>query len=137
MIYMQENHSYDNYFGMLPRGDGFTLDGQGKPTNSNPNANGDPVTVFHQESTCNVITGDHGWNGTHRSWNGGAMDGFAKASGDHVMGYYDDSNLPFYWDLAQTFPICDHAGSRRCSGPRTRTGGSCRPAPRRAWSPPT
>ena len=107
IIYMQENHSYDNYFGMLPRGDGFTKDGQGNPTNSNPNANGDPVTVFHQESTCDVITGDHGWNGTHRSWNGGAMDGFAKASGDHVMGYYDDSNLPFYWDLAQTFPICD------------------------------
>ena len=107
IIYMQENHSYDNYFGMLPRGDGFTRGGDGKPTNSNPNANGDPITAFHQASTCDVITGDHGWNGTHRAWHGGAMDGFVQASGDHVMGYYDDSNLPFYWDLAMTFPICD------------------------------
>ena len=36
IIYMQENHSYDNYFGMLGRGDGFTLGPGGVPTNTNP-----------------------------------------------------------------------------------------------------
>src|SRR6478752_411554 len=34
VVVMMENHSYDNYFGMLGRGDGFTLDANGKPTNS-------------------------------------------------------------------------------------------------------
>ena len=107
VIYMQENHSYDNYFGTLARGDGFTLGPGGLPTNSNVDGDGNTITAFHQASTCDVITGDHGWNGTHRSWNNGAMDGFAKASGAHVMGYYDETNLPFYHGLASTFPICD------------------------------
>jgi phospholipase C len=31
VIYLQENHSYDNYFGMLPVGDGFTVV-DGRPT---------------------------------------------------------------------------------------------------------
>ena len=43
VIYMQENHSFDNYFGMLGRGDGFTLDAKGRPTNSNPGLDGKPL----------------------------------------------------------------------------------------------
>ena len=35
IIYMQENHSYDSYYGMLPRGDGYTVV-DGVPQNSNP-----------------------------------------------------------------------------------------------------
>src|SRR5882724_1051084 len=35
IVVMMENHSYDNYLGMLPRGDGFTRDSNGKPTNAN------------------------------------------------------------------------------------------------------
>lgn len=107
VIYMQENHSFDNYFGTLPGVDGFTLGPDGLPTNTNEDDQGNPVRAFHQVDTCNVITGDHSWNGTHRSWNSGAMDGFVKASGAHVMGYYDQTNLPFYNGLATTFPICD------------------------------
>ena len=37
VIYMQENHSYDSYFGMLPRGDGYTLH-KGVPQNQQPPA---------------------------------------------------------------------------------------------------
>ena len=106
VIYMQENHSFDSYFGTLGRGDGFTRVG-GVPTNFNLDASGLPVPVFHQASTCNPITGDHSWNGTHQSWNHGAMDGFAKDSGHNVMGYFDQTNLPFYHGLAETFPLCD------------------------------
>ena len=107
VIYMQENQSYDHYFGTLGRGDGFTLGPGGVPTNSNLDASDVPVPVFHQASTCDAISGDHSWNGTHLEWNGGAMDGFAKVSGHNVMGYYDQTNLPFYHGLAETFPICD------------------------------
>ncbi len=106
IIYMQENQSFDHYFGSLGRGDGFSYAG-GSPTNSNVDSGGKTVTVFHEPSTCDTISGDHGWNGTHLSWNNGAMDGFAKVSGDHVMGFYDGTNLPFYHSLATTFPLSD------------------------------
>ena len=40
VVVMQENHSFDNYLGMLGRGDGFTLDRHGRPTNTNPDPSG-------------------------------------------------------------------------------------------------
>ncbi len=109
VIYMQENHSFDQYFGMLGRGDGFTLGPDGRPTNTNPDLAGTPFPVFHADHTCDpVISGDHSWNAEHISFNGGAMDGFIRASkATNVMGYYDQTNLPFYYGLANTFPICD------------------------------
>ncbi len=109
VIYMQENHSYDQYFGMLGRGDGFTLGPGGVPINSNPDLQGQPYAVYHAESTCDpVISGDHSWNAEHISFNHGAMDGFIRASNSpNIMGYYDETNLPFYYGLAKTFPICD------------------------------
>src|ERR1700759_4498726 len=42
VVLMMENHSYDNYLGMLRRGDGFSLDSSGLPTNSNPDRSGHP-----------------------------------------------------------------------------------------------
>ncbi|HWJ96779.1 MAG TPA: alkaline phosphatase family protein [Acidimicrobiales bacterium] len=110
IIYMQENHSYDQYFGMLGRGDGFTLGPDGLPTNANPDANGNPVRAFYAGPTCDTnIGGDHSWNAEHLAVNGGTMDGFIRGNGGdpRIMGYYDDRNLPFYWGLAKTFPICD------------------------------
>src|ERR1700761_8534029 len=35
VVVMQENHSFDNYLGMLGRGDGFSLDRKGRPRGSN------------------------------------------------------------------------------------------------------
>ncbi len=43
VIYMQENHSYDNYFGLLRRGDGLRLGRDGTPRNTNPDLQGKPV----------------------------------------------------------------------------------------------
>ena len=40
VVVMQENHSFDNYLGMLGRGDGLTLDRRGRPTNTNPDPDG-------------------------------------------------------------------------------------------------
>lgn len=108
VIYMQENHSWDAYFGMLGRGDGFTLDGQGTPTNANPDANGNPVGVKHATTTCDGGGSSAGqnWNSTHKSINGGAMDGFARLD-PNAMRYWDGTDLPFYWGLANTFVLCD------------------------------
>src|SRR5262245_15854961 len=43
VIYMQENHSFDQYFGVHGRGDGFTFGPGGVPTNSNPGLQGETV----------------------------------------------------------------------------------------------
>src|SRR4051794_17873419 len=43
VVVMMENHSFDNYLGMLGRGDGFTLGRDGTPTNSCPDVGGKPV----------------------------------------------------------------------------------------------
>jgi phospholipase C len=37
---MMENHSFDNFLGMLGRGDGLTTDSEGQVPNTNPYANG-------------------------------------------------------------------------------------------------
>ncbi|HUY86015.1 MAG TPA: alkaline phosphatase family protein [Acidimicrobiales bacterium] len=108
VIYMQENHSFDSYYGVLGRGDGYTMGPDGIPLNWNPDLNGKPFRVFHQTDTCNVVTGDHGWDGEHLAWNFGAMNNFIRDNqSPHVMGYFDGSNLPFYYGLANQFPICD------------------------------
>jgi len=110
IIYMQENHSYDNYFGLLGRGDGLTLGPGGLPTNTNPDLSDQPVAMFHETSTCDLNAGSsQSWNASHVSWNGGAMDGFVRAANGATgsMGYWDGTDLPFYYGLADTFPICD------------------------------
>src|SRR5947199_5682574 len=76
VILMKENHSYDNYFGMLGRGDGFTLGPDGTPLNSNPDSHGHPVRVHHVSLPVNVpLHVGQTWNDSHRQWNHGAMDG--------------------------------------------------------------
>jgi phospholipase C len=108
VVVMQENHSYDSYFGMLGRGDGFTLDQHDKPTASNPDAAGSSVRAFHMANTCQSRSLSQNWNSMHIQWDNGAMDGFVRSpSGAAAMGYWDGSDVPFYYGLAKTFPLCD------------------------------
>ena len=105
---MQENHSYDANFGMLRRGDGFTLDAQGKPTASNADAAGTAVRAFPMASTCQAASLTQNWNSMHVQWDNGKMDGFVRSgSGAAAMGYWDGTDLPFYYGLAGAFPVCD------------------------------
>ena len=110
IIYMQENRSFDHYFGMLGRGDGFTIGGGGLPTNSNPDSNNQPYLVRPSSSLCDDGHGaSQSWNASHISYDGGAMDGFITAAGGGTasMGYWTGADLPFYYGLANTFPLCD------------------------------
>ena len=108
VVLMMENHSYDNYFGMLNRGEGFTLDGNGVPANQDLDASGAVVLAYHlttTEQTANHVT--QNWVSSHTQWNNGKMDGFAKTSGREGMGYWTGADLPFYYSLAGVFPLCD------------------------------
>jgi len=109
VVLMKENHTFDNYFGMLGRGDGFTLDVHGQPVNSNPDAAGRLVTVHHLTSPWQPWHGlDQHWNASHLQWNHGANDGFVRTTNSSLpMGYWTAEDLPFYYGLARTFPIGD------------------------------
>ena len=109
VVLMKENHSYDNYFGMLERGDGFTLGPDGSPLNSNPDRQGRPVRAHHLGLPLNLSFHlNQTWNDSHRQWNGGAMDGFVTTTGSDVpMGYLDGTDLPWYYGFARTYGIAD------------------------------
>src|SRR5713101_4897232 len=84
VVLMQENRSFDHYFGQL-RTQGQTHIKRLPRNASNPdptNPTGPPISRFHQTRYCEVADLDHSWNGTHREWDNGAMDGFTAANVD-------------------------------------------------------
>ncbi len=136
VVLMQENRSFDHYFGTLSGVRGFsdpavptqTVNGVTYPVFSQfgfqpgagPSTSG-YIQPFHLVSdppledgqTTNDI--DHSWAGQHHSWNNGAMDGFITShlstdgatNGPVTMGYYTRDDLAFYYALADAFTICD------------------------------
>jgi phospholipase C len=117
VVLMQENRSYDHYLGQLhSQGQPNARPEPANASNPNPlNPLGPPITAFHQPNYCEVADLDHSWNGTHKSWDQGRMDGFTAANavpqdptGSRTMGYYDQTDLPFYYGLYNTFATGDH-----------------------------
>ena len=108
-ILMKENHSYDNYFGMLDRGDGFTLGPDGTPLNSNPDGHGNQVRAHHLSLPFNPsLHLSQTWNASHQQWNNGAMDGFVTTTNStDPMGYLDGTDLPWYYGFARAYGIGD------------------------------
>jgi phospholipase C len=71
VVLMMENHSFDNYLGLLGRGDGLTGE------ESNPGPDGKPLGVHHLTSTHQESKVPcQSWFANHQQWNGGANDGF-------------------------------------------------------------
>ncbi|MBZ5713552.1 phospholipase C [Nannocystis pusilla] len=118
VVLMQENRSFDHYFQMLPQ--------RGQPEAdvapadfTNPGPEGAPVAIYHQTQPCFGGT-DHSWDATHEQIGGGEMDGFVTSNegkgddvidetlrGERALGYYDDTDLPFYYWLANEFALAD------------------------------
>jgi len=109
VVVMQENHSFDNYLGMLGRGDGFTLDHRGRPTNTNPDPSGGYVRAFHETDTSQAGHVTQSWDASHLQYGQGRNNGFIgpESSSDWSMAYYTGEEIPFYYSLAKTFPLCD------------------------------
>ena len=105
VILMMENHSFDNYFGVLDPSVGFSLRNNA-PADSNPDGNGNVIRAFHMPSPCQL--NDHpgqNWNASHLAYDNGRNDGFVLASGPVAMGYFTGDEIPFYYGLARTFPL--------------------------------
>ncbi len=108
VLVMQENRSFDHYLSMLPAFGQPDVD-VAAPDATNPDSNGNPVSRFHQTNLCASDT-DHSWSGMHKAWDNGANDGFVKANepdGERTLGYFDQTDLPFYYALASTFGVGD------------------------------
>jgi phospholipase C len=109
VVVMQENHSFDNYLGMLGRGDGFNLDRRGRPMNTNPDPMGGYVRAFHDTDTNQAGHVTQSWDASHLQYGNGRNDGFIgpESSNEWSMAYYTGEEIPFYHSLAKTFPVCD------------------------------
>ncbi len=147
VVIMQENHSFDNYLGVLAYApnspyhnvNGFCsafdhscVDGL---SNCAPNASGNLVCTnfnfdqkgnqifsFHDTRRCVAPDLDHSWLFTHFELNylnpnngfAGTSDGFVRVNhlteqpnDVQTMNFYDQDEIPFYYDLAQKFAIDD------------------------------
>ena len=109
VVVMQENHSFDNYLGMLGRGDGLTLDRHRRPTNTNPDPVGGYVRAFHETDTLQAGHVTQSWDASHLQYGNGQNNGFIgpESSSNWSMAYYTGEEIPFYYSLAGTFPVCD------------------------------
>src|SRR5450755_1767923 len=101
---MQENRSFDHYFGTYPGAEGLP------PGVCVPNPAGGPcVAPFHETQLVNQ-GGAHNWANALNCINGGLMDGFiagaVKPPGD-VMGWHDHNELSNYWNYAQLYVLQD------------------------------
>ena len=114
VILMQENRSFDHYFGQLNQfGYNGEVDGLTEEM-SNPDIDGTPIAPFHQSLYCTDDT-DHEWNGSHLEWNLGQNDRFVIQNtsdpeahdGIRAMSYYDQTDIPYYYALANAFSIGD------------------------------
>jgi len=109
VIVMQENRSFDHYFHDLAKFGQPDADVTPKGySNPDPKAKQD-VTPYHATALCGRDT-RHDWNSAHKQFNDGKMDGFVSTSnpkGKRALGYYDASDLGYYYALANTFSIGD------------------------------
>jgi phospholipase C len=133
VVLMQENRSFDHYFGQLNaylakklaahpelRSEfaGWHVDGavaDGQKTDTAARASGK-----HAPELCHADT-NHEWYGAHEEYDDGKNDGFFLAndheselglpdsltSGARALDWYDDRDLPFYYDVATTFGVGD------------------------------
>ena len=126
VLLMQENRSFDHYFGTLAGVRGFDdpkalkLDG-GRSVFYQPDAENPEgyLLPFHLDtratSAQKIPSTSHAWAVQHEAWNGGKMDQWLQAhrkadgrNGPYCMGYYTREDIPFQFALAESFTLCDN-----------------------------
>ena len=80
VVLMMENHSFDDHFGMLGRGDGLTRRPDGRPLNYNPGPDNDFIESYPLPNTFGPLDSDisQSWDQSHLCWAGGTNMGFAR-----------------------------------------------------------
>ena len=129
VIVMQENRSFDAYFGTFPGADGLPRDSHGNFTSCVPDpAKGGCQRPYHDPNDTNA-GGPHLYEDAVGDVDGGRMDGFIRSveqsknfdtdkascvsklqppACTDVMGYHDGRDIPNYWSYARNFVLQDH-----------------------------
>lgn len=110
---IQENHSFDNYFGAFPGADGIP------PTTCLPKMPGSQQCVkpFHMPPDQPLLDLEHSWETAHAAYDDATMNGFVWAEGSpYTMGYYDQRDIPNYWNYASRYTLCDRFFSSEMTG---------------------
>jgi phospholipase C len=138
VVLMQENRSFDSYFGHLNQYLGRNdIESADEASATNPekiNTAASPLHGWqHAPMLCMADT-NHEWGPVHQQYNNGKMDGFFQTNvgqtegekpndgvtitvngkqvdpltGDRALWWYDERDIPFYYDLASKFAIADH-----------------------------
>ncbi|MGA9658365.1 MAG: phospholipase C, phosphocholine-specific, partial [Asticcacaulis sp.] len=123
VILMQENRSFDHYFGTLKGVRGFgdrfiipapPLSGQKPRTAWLQPAEGtdQPLTPFPLDTTrdfrlMRVDSTPHSWSNGQQSWDHGRMGRWPDVKHNHCLGFFRREDIPFQFALAETFTICD------------------------------
>lgn len=116
VILMQENRSFDNYFGAMPGVRGFAdrfpipVEGGGTVL-AQKNAAGTTMLPYHLDQSkgnAQRVKGTpHSWTDARQAWNKGRMNEWPRYKESHSMGYFKEQEVPFQYALAQAFTICD------------------------------
>jgi phospholipase C len=117
VILMQENRSFDHYFGTLRGVRGFgdprpvTLSTGNSVWYQPTGAGTDYVLPFHPTAPDLGLQFlqdlAHDWDTTHQAWNLGAYDQWVPAKTSTTMAYLTRDDVPFHYALADAFTICD------------------------------
>ena len=110
VVLLQENHSFDNYFGTYPGADGYP-DGMQIPVDpKRPEAG--YVEPWHIGNIA-ITDLSHSAATFREQYNDGKMDGFVSSlnrrnqNGRQSLGYYNGEDIPYYWNLADHYVLFD------------------------------
>ena len=123
IVLMQENRSFDHYFGRLRGVRGFGDSKSLRLRNGGslfeqPDPAGGAVLPFSLREAAELASRDeddiqylgaldHSFDGSTAAWSQGWNDGWVSAKTAATMTYYDRTDIPLQYELADTFTICD------------------------------
>jgi phospholipase C len=120
IFFLQENRSFDSYLGLLgpyKASENLANDVDGLNLNATLlNTQNQPVHPFHYQTVCTENLSP-AWDESHVDVNGGKMDSFMLTTtsvpstidptGTRAMGYYDQDDIPYYYEAAARFATSD------------------------------
>ncbi|RJF87550.1 phospholipase C, phosphocholine-specific [Oleomonas cavernae] len=115
VILMQENRSFDNYFGTMSGvrgfGDRFPIPlpgGRNVFQQSNGTRVVEPYHLDATQGNAQRVSGTpHSWGDAQAAWDNGRMAEWPRYKRDWSMGHYEQAELDFQYALANAFTLCD------------------------------
>ncbi|HEY7800922.1 MAG TPA: phospholipase C, phosphocholine-specific, partial [Hyphomonadaceae bacterium] len=119
VILMQENRSFDHYFGTMsgvrgfgdrfpiPLPGGRTVWAQSHTKAQPPVIAPFPLNTKQTFAHMRVEGTPHSWADAQYAWDNGRMSNWPDQKHPHAMGYYEEADIPFQFALANAFTICD------------------------------